>query len=76
MPVRHVNPNMIMSVLNGIEQAEKRPDLDTFEEMLATIEREQPAMQRPTGRLMPARRIAFAEGYIAAFRSACSSGAS
>jgi hypothetical protein len=74
--MRHVNPNMIQPVLDGIAAAEARLDLDFFEQQQQVLVDEQPAVERHTGRFVPAKRIAFAQGYIGAYRSACSKGAS
>jgi len=65
--MRHVNPNAIQPVLDGIALAEAQPSADLFAEMTHVLETEE---LRHTGRFLPAKRIAFAEGYVAAVRSA------
>lgn len=66
--LKHINPNMTQFVREGIALAEADPSL--LDGMLEIIEIETPAMVRHTGRFLPARRIAFAEGYVAASFSA------
>lgn len=70
----HVNPNMVEPVQAGISMGEQSLDLanadELFQAQLATIDELQAQVGRPTGQFLVAKRIAFAQGFIAAYRSA------
>lgn len=75
MTTRHINPNMVTYVNAGIEHGASvvgMPSADwQIEEMIAHAEElaHQLADQR-TGRFLPATQLAYAEGFIAAYRAA------
>lgn len=76
----HINKNMEPSLLAGIEAGERAVGLPGSEKQYQTqlqiVEdlhpRTIPTGDRPfpVGAFIPARRIAFAQGFIAAYRSA------
>lgn len=72
--MKHVNANMIAPVLAGIALGEslvRTPDELVLADTFAAAERLRDDLAtRVTGRFLPARQLAFAEGVIGAYSAA------
>lgn len=73
--MKHINPNMVASVLEGIADGERLAGTvgteSAFQAVVEAAQRlhEQLATQ-VTARIMPSKQLAYNEGFIAAYRAA------
>lgn len=77
--MRHTNPNLIVPVLAGIKVGERIASVPGSElflaDAVADMERLSSQLEKQlTGRILPAKHLAFAQGLVGGYRAATEHG--